>query len=238
MSEIISAVYTEAVWRPLLNGLMALYGMIPGGDFGVAVIAFTFIVRIIFIPLHWKARAAQQNLALIQPEVKKIQEKYKNDREGQGRALMELYAEKKINPMSGCLPILVQLPILFAIFSIFRSGFDPNVLDYLYAFIPRPDAVNPVAFGFLDLSKGNVILGFFAALTQYIQTKITLPPAAPISGRPDFSQIFQKQSLYLLPLLVLWWSYWLPAALTLYWTLLNIFGIVQDTLMSRLTKKK
>ncbi|OGZ95894.1 MAG: hypothetical protein A2847_01955 [Candidatus Sungbacteria bacterium RIFCSPHIGHO2_01_FULL_50_25] len=235
--EILSTLYTEAIWRPLFSAIVFLYSTIPGGDFGVTVIVFTVLFRIVSFPLHWKARRAQQALAFIQPEMKKIQEKHKNDREAQGRALMELYAQKKVNPFSGCLPILIQLPILIALFQIFQGGFDANNLAYIYSFIPSPESINPLAFGFLDLSKGNIVLGFFAALSQYIQTKITLPPKPPPSDKPDFSSMFQKQTLYMLPLLVLFWSYTLPAALTFYWTISNIFGIVQDTVLNRSAKK-
>lgn len=233
-----SSLYTTIVWSPLFNGLMWLYAVIPGSDFGVAIIGFTLVLRIFLLPLHWKAKKAQQNLSALQPEVKKIQEKFKNDREGQGKALMALYAEKKVNPFSGCFPILIQLPILFALFQIFQSGFDPAFVSYLYSFVPNPGTVDPVAFGFLDLSKGNIALGFFAALTQYIQTKISLPPPPPPSDKPDFSQILQKQSLYMIPLMLLFFSYSFPAAVTLYWTVLNIFGIVQDTAIARLSAKK
>jgi len=236
MSSFLS-LYTAIVWSPLFNGLIWLYAVIPVNDFGIAIIAFTFVLRVLLLPLHWKAKKAQQNLSALQPEVKKIQEKFKNDREGQGKALMALYSERKVNPFSGCFPILIQLPILFALFQIFQSGFDPALLSYLYSFVPNPGTVNPVAFGFLDLSKGNVALGFFAALTQYIQTKISLPPPAPPSDKPDFSQILQKQSLYMIPLMLLFFSYSFPAAVTLYWTMLNIFGILQDTAIARLTKK-
>ena len=92
--EILSTLYTEAIWRPLFSAIVFLYSTIPGGDFGVTVIVFTVLFRIVSFPLHWKARRAQQALAFIQPEMKKIQEKHKNDREAQGRALMELYAQK------------------------------------------------------------------------------------------------------------------------------------------------
>jgi YidC/Oxa1 family membrane protein insertase len=233
----LSPLYHEYIWRPLFNGLFFLYAMLPGNDFGVAIVVFTIILRIILLPLHWKARMAQQSLASLQPEVKRIQEKYKNDREGQGRALMELYAEKKVNPFSGCLPLLIQFPILIALFQIFRSGLDPTFLIHLYSFLPHSISINPIAFGFLDLSKGNIILGFFAALSQFLQMKVSTPPP-PTGGKDDFSAIFQKQSLYLFPFLVLMWSNWLPAAITLYWTVLNIFGIVQDTILSRIAKKR
>src|SRR3989344_3576346 len=199
--DIFLSFYNEAIWRPLFNGLIWIYTA-SGTDFGVAIILFTLVFRAVFFPLHWKARNAQKNLALIQPEMKRIQERFKNDREGQGRALMELYAKNKVNPFSGCLPLLIQLPVLIALFQIFRNGFDPTLLTYLYSFVPNPGNVNPIAFGFLDLAKGSLYLGFVAAVAQFIQTKITATPPAPPSDKPDFAHIMQKQMLYLFPLLV------------------------------------
>lgn len=234
--ESIRLIYDEVVWRPLFNGLMWIYATLPGADFGVAIIVFTIILRILLLPLHWKSRKAQHTLSLLQPEVKRIQEKYKDDREAQGRALMELYKNKNVNPFSGCLPVLIQFPVLIALFQIFRTGFDPSLLSYLYSFMPHPSAVDPIAFGFLDLSKGSIPLGLVAAVTQFFQLKVSMPAVAP-TNKQDFSYIFQKQSLYLLPLFVLLWANWLPAALTLYWTILNVFGIVQDTILGRLLQR-
>lgn len=229
--------YTEFLWRPLFNGLVFFYAALPGRDLGVAIIALTVIIRLILTPFLLKGQRAQQRLALLQPELSRIQEKHKKDREQQGKAMMALYAEHKINPLSGCLVLLAQLPLLIALLQVFRQGFDPASLAYLYSFVSNPGALDPVAFGILDLSQGNISLGVAAAATQFLQTKLAAPPPAPAGAAAgstgDFAKALQWQTTYLFPILILFWSYSLPAALTLYWTTLNTLGIVQEILMGK-----
>lgn len=237
MSQITS-IYNELLYRPLFNGLVFLYNVLPWQDLGLAIILLTLVIRIILAPLLWKAQKAQKDLARIQPDIKKIQEENKSNREAQGKAMMELYAKHKVNPFSGCLVLLVQLPILIALFGVFRSGFDPAQLAYLYQFIKNPGVLDPLSFGFLDLSRGNIFLGVVAAVTQFLQTKMITPPMPKTSGKQDFASIMQAQSLYIFPLLILFWSYTFPAALTLYWTALNVFAILQEIIMRQIANRK
>lgn len=207
----------------------------PGQDFGVAVVLFTIIVRGILTPIHAKAQRAQRDLSALQPEIQRIQKDHKNNRETQSKALMSLYAERKVNPFSGCLLMLIQVPVLITLFNIFGKGFDAALLSYLYSFVSNPGVINPISFGFLDLSRGNIVLGVFAALTQFFQTKLSMPVQPPSAGKNDFSRAMQAQMQYVFPVLILAWSYSLPAALTLYWTILNLIGIVQEILMKKKT---
>ncbi len=234
--SIISTVFNEALWRPLFNGLVFFYTLFPWKDLGVAIILLTIVIRLLLAPILGRARKAQHELAKIQPEIKKIQEKFKDNKEAQSKALMEFYAANKVNPFSGCALMLVQLPILLALFSVFRSGFDPNQLVYLYSFIPSPGSLHTVSLGIIDLAKGNIILGAIAAITQYYQTKLTLHATNSFNvstKKGDFSQALQWQSLYIFPVLIFAWSYSLPSALTLYWTILNLFGILQEIVERR-----
>lgn len=195
----------------------------------------TVVIRLILTPLLLKARKAQKDMNFIQPEIKKIQEKYKNDREGQGKAMMELYAKHKVNPFSGCLVMLIQLPILIALFQVLNSGVGQVEAKFLYSFVANPEILPPLSLGILDLSKGSLYLGVLAAITQFIQTKMTVGPQPNkkinSGGKRDFAQTLQWQSLYIFPALILVWSYTLPSALILYWTVLNILGIVQEIIM-------
>lgn len=231
-------IYTEFLWRPLFNGLVFFYTALPVQDLGLAIIVLTVAIRILLAPFLWKAQKAQKSLAAIQPEIKKLQERFKNDREGQGKALMELYAERRVNPFSGCLLMAVQLPILIALFQVFQKGFDPAELKYIYSFISNPGALNPTSFGLIDLARGNIYLGIFAAITQYLQTQLASPPAAPAGDKKDFAQMLQWQTKYIFPGLILVWSYTLPSALTLYWTVLNILGIVQEIIMKQIANRR
>jgi YidC/Oxa1 family membrane protein insertase len=229
------SLYIEALYRPILNSLVWLYVSLPWNDVGLAIVLLTVAIRIILTPILWKGQNAQKKLSSLQPEMKRIQEQHKNDREGQGKAMMELYAQNKVNPFSGCLLLLVQLPVLIALFQVFQKGFNASELQYLYSFVSNPGVLNPVSFGFLDLSKGNLIIGVVAAITQYFQTKLMMPQTPP-SGKNDFASIMQRQSLYIFPALILVWSYTLPSALALYWTTLNTFGIVQELVARKLAR--
>lgn len=232
MGTFFSFLYQEILWRPLFNSLVLFYNLLPGLDAGLAIIALTAVIRAALVPLMWKARKAQKDLSLLQPEIKEIQENFKGNKEGQGRAMVELYAKHKVNPLSGCLVILFQLPILIALFQVFSKGLDPENLRYLYYFVGNPGTINPVSLGLLDLSKGNIYLGVVAAAVQYWQTKISAPPS-DVGPKNDFAKIMQTQTTYILPVLILVWSYTLPSALTLYWTVLNIFGIVQEVIAKK-----
>lgn len=234
------AIYHEALYRPLFNGLVYIYVALPVQDIGLAIIVLTLAIRLLFFPLLWKAQKAQRKMAHLQPKIKEIQEKFKNNKEMQGKALMEFYATHRINPFSGCAALLVQLPILLALFNVFQYGFDPAQLSLLYSFVPNPGVLGKEGFGFLDLSSGNLYLGAVAAVTQYIQTKLMLQytPSPPPGKGKDFTQMLQWQSLYFFPLMILFWSYKLPAALSLYWTVLNLFGILQEMFANRFAKKQ
>lgn len=233
----LTLLYTELLWRPLFNGLVLFYNVLPGQDLGLAIIALTAVIRLLLAPLLWKSQRAQRRLAELQPELKKVQERFKGDREKQGKALMELYATHKVNPFSGCVLLLIQLPILIALFQVFRQGFETSALTYLYTFIQNPGTLNPLSFGILDLAKGNIYLGVVAAATQFLQTKLAVPPVPPSGGGSsggDFAKALQWQTTYFFPLLILFWSYTLPSALTLYWTTLNFFGILQEVVIRKI----
>ncbi|MBI2122216.1 MAG: membrane protein insertase YidC [Candidatus Sungbacteria bacterium] len=226
-------IYTEFLWRPLFNLLIFIYNTIPGHDFGLAVVLFTLIIRGVLTPIHARAQRAQRELAVLQPEIQRIQKEHKNNREAQSKTLMSLYAEHKVNPFSGCLLMLVQVPVLITLFNIFGKGLDPSLLSYLYSFVLNPGAIDPMSFGVLDLSKGNIVLGVLAAVTQFFQTKLSMPVQPPSASKNDFARAMQAQMQYVFPVLILVWSYTLPSALTLYWTVLNLIGIVQETMMKK-----
>lgn len=199
------------------------------------MVILTVVIRLILSPLLWKGQNAQKKLASLQPEIKRIQEETKGNKEAQGKALMQLYANHNISPFSGCLVILIQLPILIALFRVFQKGLNAAELSNLYSFVPNPGSINSISFGVLNLALGNLYLGAVAAITQYFQIKLTMP-AAP-ADKKDFAAVLQWQSLYIFPALILVWSYTLPSALTLYWTALNLFGIVQEIVTRRIKAK-
>jgi len=225
--NILSLLFNEVIYRPLFNGLIFLYNVLPGHDFGIAIIVLTVIIRIILYPLNQKAIKSQKEMQLIQPKVKEVQQKYKNNKEEQGKALMDLYKEHKINPASGCLPILVQLPILCGLFSVLRAGLNPEKLTQLYSFVARPEIINNTFLGILDLSQKSIILAILAGIAQFIQSKMLMPKTSA-SQSSDFSSVMNKQMVYFFPVFTVFIAASLPAGLGLYWVATTVFGIVQQ----------
>ncbi len=226
-------IYNEILFRPILNGLLFLYAY-TFSDLGIAIILLTVAVRMLLVPLFRRSLIAQKRMAEIQPSIKKIQEDHKDNREEQARRLMELYRENSVNPFSGCLPILVQLPVFIALYNVFWKLFDPKRLDLLYSFVPRPETLNPIAFGVLNLAEPNVFMAFAAGVSQYVQAATMPEPAVKKEGGEfDMGKMLSYQMKYFFPVFIFFISWQLSSGLALYWTVLNLFAIVQQKFAAR-----
>lgn len=221
--------FNLVLYQPLFNALVLLYLYLPGHDFGIAVIVLTILIKLILYPLGSQAIRSQKALSAIQPKMKEIQQKFKNDKEGQAKAMMELYKTEKVNPFSGCLPLLVQLPILIGLFQVFLRGFGEAQLEFLYNFVPHPGQINTTFLGIVDLAEASIILAVLTGLAQFFQTKmVTTKQKTSPKGPFDFSQMMQKQMLYFFPLFIVFILWRLPAAIALYWLTTTLFTIGQQ----------
>lgn len=228
MSFLITA-FNTILYRPLFNVLVLLYLYVPGRDFGIAVIALTILIRLLIYPLGVKAVKSQKAMAEIQPKVKEIQEKFKDDKTAQAKAVMELYQKAKINPFSGLLPLLIQFPVLLALFRVFWRGLSQDQMTHLYSFIPAPSQINPVFLGIIDLSQPFAALAILAGVCQFVQSKTMTPKQSPGKKKQgDFSEMFQKQMLYFFPVFTVLIVWRLPSAIALYWIVSSLFSIVQQ----------
>ena len=231
--ELLITIFNQILYQPLFNGLIWLYNVIPGHDLGIAIIALTVLIRLIFYPLSKKAIRSQKAMAKLQPEIKEIRNKYK-DKQEQAKAMMDLYKKYKINPLSGCLPILIQFPILIALYRVFFTGLDPQKLNGLYSFVARPETLNPMFLGVVDLSQRSIVLALLAGLFMFIQAKMLMPQKMMKQGGGlkigslDFSSLMGQQMTYFMPLITVFIAWRLPAALPLYWIVITLFGIVQQ----------
>ena len=227
-------VFNFILYQPLFNTLIFLYEYFPGRDFGVAVIILTLLIKIALYPLGSMGIRAQKNLSQLQPKVQELQEKHKNDKERLVKETLALYKKEKINPFSGLLPLLVQLPILIALFQVFWRGFGPERMVYLYGFLPNPGEINPFFLGLVNLSSPSIVLAIFAGAAQFLQTKMLSLPAnsgQALSKKVDFSKMMQKQMLYFLPVLTILILWRLPSAVGLYWLVTSLFTIAQQYLI-------
>ena len=164
------------LFEPFLNVLVLLYVYLPGRDFGIAVIILTIIIKLILHPLTIKGLRQQKITSELQPKLKEIKEKYKNDKAQQSRAMMELYKKEKINPMSGCLPLLLQFPIIIALYKVFLDGFKVEVLEKsLYGFVPDPGVISNTFLGVINMESRAfvIVLALMAGVGQFIQMKMT-----------------------------------------------------------------
>ncbi len=225
----------EIFYVPILNLLVWLYNVMPWHDLGVAIIILTVLIKFILYPLNKKAILSQKALQDLQPKLDEIKKKYKDDREAQAKAMIELYQKEKINPASSCLPILIQLPFLIAVYQVFRVGISNGTLEHIYPFIQNPGTLNSVAFGFLDLSHSSVILAILAGLAQFWQGKMlsVKKPAIKSQASQDESltAIMNKQMLYVMPVFTVIIGLSFPAGLTLYWFINTLITGVQQLIL-------
>jgi YidC/Oxa1 family membrane protein insertase len=236
----ISAVFHTLIYDPLYNGLVFLVGTVPSHDVGLAVIALTILVRIILFPLSRRAVETQLVMKKIAPEVEKLKEKYKDNREEQGKAIFALYREQGVHPFAGIGLLLLQLPILFALYWIFAMGGLPEIRpDLLYSFVAPPAGVNMEFLGFLDMTGHSLVLGLLAGVTQFAYTRLSMGPREkkPVSENSSFSadlaRSFDLQARYILPATFIVLSFIIPNAGMLYLVTSNLFMIGQEFFAGR-----
>jgi YidC/Oxa1 family membrane protein insertase len=226
--------FTTILYIPLYNLLIFLVWATPGHSLGVAIIALTILLRFALLPASLKAARAQARLQLLQPEMNRIKKEIK-DQKAQGAALMELYKKEGVSPFGSCLPLLIQLPILIVLYQVFRSGVDTSNFNLLYSFVPRPESISAHFLSF-DLSKPDLwILPILAGASQFILSKMMMTPT-PKNNKPgemDTMAMANKQMVYLFPIITVVFARSMPAALSLYWIITTVFGIVQQIYVNK-----
>lgn len=204
----IGELFRTILYDPLFGFLVWIYGYV--GDFGVAIIILTVLVRLILFPLNQKALKSQREMAAIQPKIKKLQKKYKNDKVKQSQVMMEVMKEHKVNPFAGFLPMLIQFPILIALFKVFIDLAKNSAL------------INPMFLGIFDLSQRSIVLAILAGAVQFWQSK-TMPQ---VGGHAS-------KFIYFMPLITVFIGFTLPAGLPLYWITITLFTILQQYVYQR-----
>ncbi|MCB9803071.1 membrane protein insertase YidC [Candidatus Nomurabacteria bacterium] len=224
-------------YQPIFNLLVFLYDTVAFRDIGVAIILITLIIRLILYPLSKQAIKSQKDLQTIQPEIEAIKEKYKDDKEKMGPEIMALYKTKKINPFGSCLPLLVQLPFLIAMYRVFfnelkeGASFDAGSL---YSFVSNPGALNPIAFGFVNFADKSLLLAVLAGGAQFWQSKMMMNKSK--SNNP--AAAIGNQMMYFMPIITVVIGSQFPAGLTFYWLLTTLFSVLQQYMVLGFKKKK
>jgi YidC/Oxa1 family membrane protein insertase len=217
------------ITKPLFWLLTFLNGIL--GNFGLAILAVTVIIKAIFFPLANRSYASMAAMRRVAPVMKEIQERHKDDRQAQQQAMMELYKTEKINPLSGCWPILVQIPVFFALYTVIFISLemrhapffgwiqdlaapDPTNIFTLFGLIPWDPTAVPLFGAFLHLGIWPVIMG----ITMWVQMKLNPPPPDPT----------QAMIFSLMPILFTFMLGTFPAGLVIYWAWNNFLSICQQ----------
>lgn len=244
--------YNTFIFLPLYNGLVAIMDFIPGIDVGIAVIIFTCIVKLVLFPLSKKALLTQVKMKSVEPEANKIKAQYANNKQEQALKIMALYKEKKIQPFASILLIIVQLPILLALISVFYKiipNVDPTLL---YSFINDPHA-SATLLG-LDLTQKSLTLAVITGIAQYFQlyysvaarqqkemSDNTLRSGGKLDSASQMANSMNTQMKYILPFVAFASVYWIipasfpqaAAIIAIYWSVSSLFTLGQELYIKR-----
>ncbi|WP_417591152.1 membrane protein insertase YidC [Parasphingorhabdus sp.] len=209
--------------KPLFYLLNWLFQLV--GNFGVAIILMTFVVRGIMFPIAQKQFASMAQMRAVQPKMKAIQEKYKDDKQQQQQEIMKLYKDEKVNPLAGCLPIFLQIPIFFALYKVLMLSIEMRHQPFILWIkdLSAPDPLTPVnLFGLLPFDPPSFlavgILPILMGITMHLQFKLNPAPMDPM----------QKQIFSIMPWILVFIMAPFAAGLQLYWTVSNILTIAQQ----------
>jgi YidC/Oxa1 family membrane protein insertase len=242
-NKMLMQLYTTVLYQPLFNLLVFFYNILP--DIGIAIILLTIIVKVIIWPLSHKGLKSQKVLQDLQPKLEVLKAKYKDNKEKLGQETMALYKKEKINPMASCLPLLIQFPIIIAVFRVFRAIFVETVdFSLLYSFVHLPETINPMMLGFLDLSKPQIVLAILAGLAQFWQSRIMLKKTKKNDvdsngNKKELSlpQTMSKQMMYFMPIITVFIAASFPGGLALYWLVITLLGVLDQYLINRSMEK-
>lgn len=211
--------FRTILYIPLYNLYIALVQFIPGHSVVVAILLLTAIVRLALTPLKHKSIESQAKQKELQPELKEIQAKYKGDKAAAGQATMQMYKDKGINPASGCLPLLIQLPVIIVLYYVFRTPITPDQHSLLYSFVNLPPNPNYAFFWINDVTSHDplLILPLLAGAIQFFYSRSMMAISPPPGGSDDMASIMNKQMLYMFPVMTVFIGARLPAALSFYW---------------------
>ncbi|HEX7724290.1 MAG TPA: YidC/Oxa1 family membrane protein insertase [Candidatus Paceibacterota bacterium] len=243
--------YHTIIFQPLYNGLIGIIDLIPWIDVGVAVILFTIIVKLILFPLSKSALLTQVRMKEVEPEANRIRNQYSADRQLQAQKTMELYKSKGIKPFSGILLLIIQIPILLALVSVFYKLIPTIDTASLYSFITAPDITNKTYFlGLIDLTVPSIALAIATGIVQFLQLKYSLASQqtqqqtkqnGPQAGAAAMASSMTSQMKYFVPVLAFVSIYWLIPArfpqassiIALYWMTSSLMTFLQELYIRR-----
>ncbi len=238
----ISSFFHAGFYNPIYNALVALVAIIPGSDVGIAVIIITLVIRLVLLPFSLSAARTQRAMKILEPMIKELKEKHKNDKEKEALETLALYREAHVNPFASILTVFIQIPVLLALYWVFYyepfSTVSAINMTRLYSFTSIPHAVSLQFLGIISVAGKSAVLAVLAGITQYIQAHMalsgTMKPSGDSSGmQGNFQKMIGLQLKYVFPFLIATISYTTSGAIALYFITTNIAGSLQELYVRR-----
>ena len=219
-----SNIFNALLYQPILQILIFIYKTIAFRDLGLAIILLTILIRLVLLPFFYRGAKDQTTIQKLQPLVKKIQQDHKDNKEKQTQALLELYRQHRINPFSSFLLLIIQLPILIALYRVFLTGLSDNAVFENYYFL-----------NLINLIQKNFLIVILATVAQYFQSKLMMPK--PESGQAAANKAGQMM-LFIGPVLTFVILNNLPSAIGLYWLVSSLFSLGQQVFINKALEKQ
>lgn len=214
------SLFNTYLYQPILSILVFIYEHLAFQDLGLAIIILTIFIRVVLFPLFYKGAKDQALMQRLQPHIKKIQLDHKNNKEEQARMLLALYRKHRLNPFSSIFLLLLQLPILIALYQVFLRELTSGIFD------------NLTFLGLIDLSEKSLALAVLAALLQYAHGKFSMPTQSGKAGMGQFAQM-GRMMIIMGPALTFIILVNFPAALGLYWAVSTLFSLGQQVFINK-----
>jgi YidC/Oxa1 family membrane protein insertase len=236
--DLSKAASSSGILAPVETALKWLLGIFQGmvHNYGIAIILLTLLVKILLFPLTKKSSESTLRMQVLAPKIKEIQGKYKDNPQEMNKKMAEFYKQEGYNPMSGCLPLLIQFPIFLAMYNLFNNHFDLRGAMFIPGWIPDlsvPESIFSFAphripiLGWSDIR----LLPFIYVGSQLLTGKITQTPDQQGNAQ-------MKMMLYIMPIMFFFILYNVPSGLTLYWIMTNLLSLVQQLIINRYLKQK
>lgn len=250
-----SDIYTILLIQPITNLLLFFYALlsrigIPGA-FGISIIMLTSLVRVLLFPFYTKQMLLAKKMEEIKPQVEILSKKYKDDKKKLQEEQMKLYQKAQVNPASGCLLVIIQIPLFLGLYNVLQkflnsgslSKIGANINDLAYATFLKVSSIDPNFFGynlaevpshFQKIGWHYLLIPVITGILQYFQFLATAPQQKPkaVNNKnetktDDMSSIMTGQMKFMFPIMIGYFSYILPVGLSIYWNVFSIFSLIQ-----------
>lgn len=264
--EMITQIWQNAIYIPIVNGLFIFYHLL-GNSLGWAIVAVTVLLRVILLPISMSSLKSARKMKLLQPKLEKLKANKSIDKAELAKIQMNLYKKNGVNPAAGCLPWIVQIIVLLALFRVFEQVLSGGGIETINNLLYAPLKLNPehvlnTRFFYLDLGRPDLIKlpGFFglgeknfpglfllaAAAAQFFSSKIMLPQVKAEekmakkteTKEDDMAMSFQKNMVYMMPVMTIFIGYSFHSGLVLYWLTFSVFMLIQQVFIKRADKRK